>query len=138
MPKSRKQWGASPKKPASPKPSDATKQEVETKADALIESVLKPRYVEPPPDEPRFNYIIDLFTKWHGRYFYFCSRYASPGPTAIQPFFEDRFARMEYAGSERFNLAFMRHTGQWIEIYSQLTLDECLDAVQDDPWFQLA
>ena len=76
-----------------------------------VESVLKPRYVKPPPDEPRFNYIVDLFTKWHGRYFYFCSRYAVPGPNAIQPFFEDRFARLEYAGSNRFNLAFMRHTG---------------------------
>jgi hypothetical protein len=30
----------------------------------------------------------------------------------------------------------MRHTGQWVELYTGLTLQECLDAVQNDPWFQ--
>ena len=114
---------------------DGMKREVETKATTLIDTVLKPRYIEPPPQEPQFNYLVDLFTKWHGRYFYFCSRYAVPGPNAIEPFFEDRFARLEYLSRDRFNLSFMRHTGQWIEIYSHLTLDECLDAVRDDPWF---
>ena len=35
----------------------------------------------------------------------------------------------------RFNLAFMRHTGQWVELYDALTVDECLKAIQDDTWF---
>jgi hypothetical protein len=27
-------------------------------------------------------------------------------------------------------------TGEWLEIFPDLTLDECLAAVRDDPWFQ--
>jgi hypothetical protein len=45
------------------------------------------------------------------------------------------FARMEYAGNDRFNLSYMRHTGAWFEIYTSLSVDECLVAVRDDPHF---
>jgi len=31
----------------------------------------------------------------------------------------------------------MRHTGQWVELYDALSVDECLQAIRDDPWFQL-
>ena len=54
----------------------------------------------------------------------------------IQPDFESKFARLEYIGGNRFNLSYERHNGQWLELYADLTLDECLDAVRDDPWFQ--
>ena len=54
----------------------------------------------------------------------------------MSPFFEAKFARMEYIGGGHFNLAFMRHTGQWIEIFQDLSLDDCLGAIRDDPWFQ--
>jgi hypothetical protein len=30
----------------------------------------------------------------------------------------------------------MRHNGEWIEIFPDLSLDECLAAVRDDPWFE--
>ena len=46
-----------------------------------------------------------------------------------------RHARLTYLGGERFSLAAMRYTGQWLEIFPNLTLDECLKAVRDDPWF---
>jgi len=29
----------------------------------------------------------------------------------------------------------MRHTGQWIEVYDALSLEECLEAIQNNPWF---
>ena len=35
----------------------------------------------------------------------------------------------------RFNLAYLRHTGKWHELFAGLTLDECLKSIQDDPWF---
>jgi hypothetical protein len=135
MPQPRKMWVYAPKKPIPPKAPEALKREVETKANALIESVLKPRHVKEPEPDPQFNYIVDLYTKWYHSYFYFCSRYACPGPYALSPFFEDKFARLEYTGNDRFNVSFMRHTGQWVEIFTDQTLDECLAAVRDDPWF---
>ena len=44
---------------------------------------------------------------------------------------------MEYIGKNQFNLSYMRHTGQWHEIYSGLSLDECLVKVKDEVRFGL-
>jgi hypothetical protein len=135
MPTQRKTWVYSPPKPAKPTIPDALKREVDARARDLIEVVLKPQHVKLPPADARFNYIVDIDTKWYRSYFYFCATYASPGPTALSPSFEVRFARLEYRGADRFSLAFMRHTGQWIELYPSLTVDECLAAIADEPYF---
>ncbi len=114
----------------------ALRQEVDQKAGDLIENVLKPMHVQPPPKDERFNYITDITTKWLGSKLYFVSVYACPGPNAISPTFETTFARMEYVGDGRFALSFRRHTRQWVELYDGLSVDECLSAIRDDPWFQ--
>ena len=112
------------------------KAEVEAKANALIENVLKPKHVLPPPQDGRFNYIIDIGAKWYRNYFYFFSTYACPGPNALSPTFESKFARMEPLGGGKFALYAMRHTGkEWVGILDALSVDECMKAIQDDPWF---
>ena len=116
---------------------DALKAQVDAKATELVEAVLKPKFIQPPPKKPRLNYIIDVAAKWHASSLYFISTYASPGPTAISPTFEARFARMEFVGSSKFNLSFMRHTGKWVVLFRSLSLDECLDAIENNFWFQL-
>jgi hypothetical protein len=103
--------------------------EVERRAQTLIDSTLKPR-IPPPPKKARFNYLVDIYTRWRGPFFYFCSRYCSPGPRALSPFFESKFARLQYAGDERFNLAYFRHTGQWWEVAQLLSLEECLSRIE--------
>ena len=113
----------------------ALKQEVNQKAADLIETVLKPRHIEPPPKGHQLNYLVDITTKWHGSKCYFISVYRTPGPHAVSPTFETEFARMEYGGDGKFALSFQRHTGQWVELYEGLTVDECLKAIRDDPWF---
>jgi hypothetical protein len=30
----------------------------------------------------------------------------------------------------------MRHTGKWVVLYDRLPLDECLEAIREDYWFQ--
>ncbi len=104
--------------------------ELERRAQELIDLTLKPRYIQPPPKKTEFNYLVDLFCKWRGPFFYFCSKYCSPGPRALSPFFESRFARLQYAGDDRFNLAYFRHTGQWRELMELLSLEECLDEIR--------
>ncbi len=135
MPKPKKTWVYSPARDPKAAASDATKAEVERKASGLIEAVLKPKHVLPPPVDAKFNYVAGLTTKWHGRYFYFVATYACPGPRAIAPTFEVNFARLEHTPLGRFNLAYLRHTGKWHELFAGLTLDECLKSVRDDPWF---
>jgi hypothetical protein len=131
-----KRWVYSPPKPPKVSASEKVKEEVEAKAKELIDTVLKPQHVKPPPKDERFNYIIDIGGKWYRNYFYFFSTYACPGPNAISPTFESKFARLEHVGSGRFNLSFMRHTGQWVQLFEGLTLEKCLKAIRDDPWFQ--
>lgn len=123
-----------PKQPKPPIP-DNLKEELFSKADELVEKHLKPSHLKPTPENPEWNYLIDIWTKWHQSYFYFCTTYASPGPNALSPTFELRFARMAYVGQDRFNLAYMRHNGQWNEIFFDLPLDECLAAIRDERYF---
>ena len=133
MPK--KQWGYSPKKTSTAQVPDAVKQEVMTKANALVETVLKPKNVNPPPENPQFNYIVDIFTKWYRSYFYFYAKYRCPSPNCITPFFDVGVARLEYIGPSQFNLSYMRYTDQWLEIATGLSLEECLAAIQREPLF---
>jgi hypothetical protein len=113
------------------------KQRVQAEADRLLADVLKPRSVQPP--HPEYNYITDIFTRWFRTWFYFCATYTSPPrpPDGVQETFEVRFARLEYAGGERFHMAFMRYTGEWIEIYRDLSLEEALKTMEDDAYFSI-
>jgi hypothetical protein len=122
-----------PKKASIP---ESLKAQVNAKATDLVETVLKPKFIQSPPKKPRFNYIIDVAAKWHGSSFFIVFAYACPGPSAISPTFEAKFARMEFVGNAKFSLSFMRHTGKWAVLYERISLNECLDAIQKDYWFQ--
>ena len=70
-PKAVRTWA--PDRRIKPKVPDDLKAEVQAKADDLVERVLKPRYIKPPPKKPRWNYPTALWTKWHRSFFYFVS-----------------------------------------------------------------
>jgi|SRR5579884_378612 len=116
-------------------PPKSVRAEVETRAREFIDAELKPKHLEPPPKNARFNYLADITCKWHGSYFYIVGVFACPGPHALSPTFESKLARMLPAGPDRYILAFQRHTGQWIDLYHGLSLQQCLETVRDDPWF---
>ena len=130
-----RRWVSSPPRQPKPKVPDAVKAEVAAKAGALIETALKPNHLKPPPEDARFNYVVDIYTKWYRHYFYFCSKYHCPGPNAISPIFEAKFARLEYVDNDRYNLSYMRHTEQWWEIYTDLSIDKCLETIRDESHF---
>ncbi len=131
--RSKKQWVYAPAKPKKSKVPDYVKAEVQKKADQFVETFLKPNSIKPPPDDTQWNYIVDIYAKWYRSYFYFCSKYHSPAPTAMSDHFELKFVRLEYIGNGKFNLAYMRHTEQWSEIFQELTVDQCLEAIHDIP-----
>jgi hypothetical protein len=60
MPKEINRWAMYPRKTSTSPLSEALKMEVTTKAHELIETVLKPKYVQQPPENPQFNYIVDI------------------------------------------------------------------------------
>jgi hypothetical protein len=135
MAKQQKTWARNSRGPSKPKGPDFVKASISIKAQQLIDDHLKPAHVKPPPKNPEFNYLTELFTRWYQSYFYFCATYASPGSHALSPTFEVRFARMGYEGDGKFNLAYMRHNGQWNVIHYGLSVDECLTAIRDEPHF---
>ena len=132
----KKRWVYSPRKQAKPKVPDKQKQAVKAKADELVQAVLIPQHVKPPPEDNDFNYLANIYTKWYRHYFYFCSTYNVRGPHATAPSFEDKFARLEYVSEDNFNLAFMRYTGQWVEIAYDISLEEALAMISGDALFQ--
>jgi hypothetical protein len=127
-----------PPKPPRPEVPEYLKTVVKTSADELVESFLKPTFIKEPPKDYRWNYPVDIFTKWRQRYFYFCSTWRSPHPDAISEYFESRFVRLEFTGDEKFNMAYMRHTGQWWEIFQELTLEDSIHEIRTNPLFQPA
>lgn len=134
MPSRRRTWQPSRRAIKRPSIPAGLKQRVQEEADRLVAEVLRPRSVQQP--HPDFNYITDIFTRWFRSWFYFCATYTAPDrPDNVADSFEVRFARLEYAGGERFHMAFMRYTGEWIEIYRDRTLEECWAAMRDDPYF---
>lgn len=121
------------KKVAVPEP---LKQTLTQKAEQLIRDKFKPGIgiQAEAAREHGFNYVVDIYTKWRGRYFYFCAKYRNLRATA-EEFFEVRTTRMEFVGSRRFNLAYMRHTGKWCEVYQALPFEECLETIEIEELF---
>jgi hypothetical protein len=136
MAKQRKAWVFSPAKKSKLSLPGTDKEEVDAKAKELIDKVLKPKHIQPPPEGHQLNYITDMKTKWIGSTCYIISIYACPGPNAIAPTFEEKFARMEYVSDAHFTMSFMRHNGKWVELFKGISVDDCMKAIQDDPWFQ--
>ena len=126
-----KSWVFALQKRGKQKVPDDLKNLVQSKATELVEQVIKPQHAKPPLEEPRFNYITDIWARWHRSYFYFGATYACPGPNAISPTFEVKFARLEYIGSNCFSVAYLRHNDKWFVIFPSLTLEQCLEAVRD-------
>jgi hypothetical protein len=106
---------------------ERVKEEISKRANDLLERKFKPVHIktEEQNKDSQFNYIVDLYIKWVRERLYFCAKYRCPFKNAISEYFEVKFARIEFAGSDSFNLSFMRHTGQWFELCQSITLDEC-------------
>ncbi len=92
MPREINRWAMYPRKTATASLPEVLKMEVTTKANELIETGLKPKYIQPPPENPQFNYIVDIYGKWYHKAFYFCADYRVAGPHPIEPGFEAKFA----------------------------------------------
>lgn len=131
--KTKKLWLSSSPKQSKPTVPDTERQLIEQKCNELIQTEFKPKYIDSPPTDHDLNYRTDIFGKWYRNYFYFCSTYNCPSPRAISPSFESRSARLEYVGQDCFNVAYMRHTGQWWEILHGLSLEECLSEIRNNP-----
>jgi integration host factor subunit alpha len=70
------------------------------KANELIESFLKPEFINEPPADNQWNYIVDIYGKWYRSYFYLCAKYRCPAPNCIGEFFETKLPDRSTRGTE--------------------------------------
>jgi len=139
MARRKKMWVYSPTRKRKPtrKIPEALKDELERKAKQIIEHKFKPyrRQINEDAKQRGFNYVGSIYTKWWRNYFYFGCKYHCPGPGAISEELKSRFTRMEYVGDNRFNLAYMRYTKKWCQLYENLTLNQALRAIEEQHFF---
>ncbi len=128
--KSPKQWVYNPKSAPKPKVPEDVKRHVQERCDTFVETTLKPHRIQPPPDEEQFSYIVELYNLWYRNFFYFCAKYRCPSPNCISEFFEVRYTRLEYTGKDTYTLSYMRHTGKWHVIFTDLSLDESISSIK--------
>ncbi len=120
--------------PVGRKAMETQRPEMERKAKRLVE-IIKRKHIRAKPPRGDLNYLADIRTKWWGDSLYFCSTYNCQGKNILSPSFDAKFAKLEPAGGGRYHLSFMRHTGQWIMLYYDLTFDECFEKIENDPYF---
>lgn len=111
--------------------------EEKKRIDDFAENHVKKQKEHLPKPEKRFNYITDVYYKWRGVRFYLVAKYACPGPNALSPSFEDKFAKLECFGDGKYALYAERHNGEWMPIVYNKSLNECLNEMTGNPWFQI-
>ena len=129
----RRQWAYAGGR-AGNKPPEGEKRAITAACEAFLAEVLKPRFL-PEIRPTKFNYPIDLYGKWHGNKYRFIERFRSDSPNAIVPEFEEPFARLEYVRTDRFDLSYRRHTGEWICLYQFISLAEALRLIEEQVHF---
>jgi len=112
------------------------KEALKAAAGEFIQNFYKATFLKPPPEDQRFNYIVDFSATWHGPYLQFIAHYACPGPNAMSPFFEVAFARLGYFRDDAWSLWARRHNDQWMVLGHQMTMQECFAEMRANPWFQ--
>jgi hypothetical protein len=93
--------------------------------------------IDPVPEPQEMNHCVDVFTKWWRSYFYVMQKFKCPPEGYSIPGFESGVARLQFRGPDSFDLAYYRYTGQWLVIAEGFSLEACVKAVGEDPWFEV-
>jgi hypothetical protein len=113
---------------------DFEKIETMTQCKPIVE-LFKKQYLKENPDK-RYDYSVDIYTKWHRNYLYFCEKFNSEHPNRIKDEYEVKFVRLERTGKDKYNFSYFRHTGQWVLVAIDITLKDSLEMMQANPTFQ--
>jgi hypothetical protein len=129
--KRQKVWQLSARSPGPAQPDLPERQAIVSACETFIRDVLKPRFL-PRIRPTKWNYVIDIHGAWAGGRYRFMQRYRSGHEQSLGEEFDAPFARIDNMGPNRFNIYWMRHTGRWWPVYSDVTLDEALRILETD------
>ena len=77
-------------------------------------------------------YPIDIRGTWAGGRYRFIQRYRSGHAQNAGKEFDAPFARIDRMGPDRFDILWMRHTGQWWKLHRGVTLAQALSLLETD------
>ena len=116
-------------------PSDNEKNEISEFFKPIIEN-FKLKSIKKNPNK-KFNYLIDIYTKWNKNYFYICEKYKSEMENRIQDEFEVKIARLKIIEKDQFELSYLRYNDQWQRIFPMpFSLKNCAEMITSNPIFQ--
>jgi hypothetical protein len=108
----------------------------EREVQKIIDTVIKPKYIKPLPKDPKFNWLIDVSTKWHGSFFYLVKKFYCPFKNRLSEEFECNEIRLQYLSNGNYSVSYMRHTGQWWPLSDNVPLKKAIAEALDAPvWF---
>jgi hypothetical protein len=108
-----------------------------TQLTVMFESLItdyKKKFIEAMPNKKE-NYIVNFYSKFYRGFFYLCAEYKAEYENRILDGFEEKFARLEFVETNRYNLAYYRHTGQWWTVENNVTPEFCLECITNNPLF---
>jgi hypothetical protein len=95
----------------------------------FLQKELVPIYVRDEEVSDKFPYPIALRVEWRKNSLYFVKQLRDPRNGEI---FEYDYAKMSLKAGQQFNIAYHRHTGQYLILYHELSLDASLEALRKD------
>jgi hypothetical protein len=126
-----KQWMARARAARPDLPDDSEKRMIIAACEAFIRDVLKPQFL--PEIKPGdWNYVIDIPGAWAAGRYRFMQRRRSGMEHNRGCEFDAPFARIDRMGPDRFDICWMRHTGQWWRVHEAVTLAEVLHILESD------
>jgi len=133
-----KVWQSAPRGTGPAIPDTREKGAIIDACDSFIRDVLKPRFLHRIEPEDAIgltdrNYMVDIRGAWTAGRYRFMRRYRSAFEHNRGAEFDIPFARIDRIGPDRFDIKWMRHTGQWWPVYSGKTLAEALRILETDP-----
>lgn len=108
-----------------------------TQLTALFEPLIndyKKKFIEVKPNKKE-NYIVNFYSKFYRGFFYLCAEYKAEYENRTLDGFEEKFARLEFVETNKYNLAYYRHTGQWWAVETNVTPEFCFETIKDNPLF---
>ena len=78
------------------------------------------------------NYPVDIRGRWRGENYSFVVRFRSGFPENAGEEYDAPFARLDHFGG-KFAVMWMRHTGRWWCLRSELPFEEALAMVTTEP-----
>jgi|GEM_PF-3857884 len=86
------------------------------------------------PDK-KYAYLVEVYGEWHGNHYCFCEKYKDESGNRPSDEFVRKFLRIEFISPNNVSLSYIRHTGQWHPVVKNITLQTCLEMINENPTF---